>query len=194
MKLNPRATGCHIAYAFHVDATTRGTLEQLRFKYGEMLSMRLEHDSGVEDPARARQRMASLAAVFPGVLREIDDLELAVIRERIGRLDAALSGEGDVERWMEAIGLFHALARGALHAKRWLAGRKTIDSATLLAYETDAAVADALAWGGELARVAAPPRGRLMDLVFARVARALGTTENEARHLVFGPPRRTRRL
>jgi hypothetical protein len=196
MKLNAEATGCHIAYAFHVDATTRDTLEQLRFKYGEMLSMRLVHESGEEDPAQARQRMASLAAQFPGALREIDGLELAVIRERIRRLDAVLLGEAAVERWMHAVGLFHTLARGALHAKRWLAGRKSIDSATLSAYESDLGArpgnVDALAWMNDLARVAAPPRGRLMDVVFARLARTLGTTEVEARRLVFGPPRRSR--
>jgi hypothetical protein len=194
-----------------VDATTRDTLDQLRRKYGEMLSMRLAHDSGAETEARARQRMAELASRFPGALREIDELELAVIRERIERLDAALRGDGPVERWMEAVGLFHSLARGALRAKRWLAGRKTVDAITVLTYASDvadlavadpagpagasavdSAVADGLAWTGELARIAAPPRGRIMDLVFARLARKLGTTEREARHLVFGPPRRVR--
>jgi hypothetical protein len=187
---------------------TRDTLEQLRSKYGEMLSMRLAHDSGVETAARARERMAELASRFPGALREIDDLELGVIRDRIARLDAALRGEAAVERWMEAVGLFHALARGALRAKRWLAGRKTVDPATALEYESDVALAlddpagpadaegpfaaDALAWAGELAHIASPPRGRIMDLVFARIARTLGTTDVEARHLVFGPPRRSR--
>jgi len=191
-----------------VNATTRDTLEQLRSKYGEMLSMRMAHDSGTESAARARERMAALASRFPGALREIDALELGVIRDRIARLDAALRGETAVERWMEAVGLFHALARGALRAKRWLAGRKTVDPATALEYESDVAealddprppadgalAADALAWAGELAHIAAPPRGRVMDLVFARIARTLGTTEVEARHLVFGPPRRSRRL
>jgi hypothetical protein len=155
--------------------------------------------------------MAELASRFPGALREIDELELAVIRERIERLDAALRGDGPVERWMEAVGLFHSLARGALRAKRWLAGRKTVDAITVLAYASDVAgvadpagpagasavdgaVADGLAWTGELARIAAPPRGRIMDLVFARLARKLGTTEREARHLVFGPPRRVRNM
>jgi hypothetical protein len=189
-----------------MDASTRDTLDQLRRKYGEMLSMRLASDSGADTKARARQRMAELASRFPGALREIDELELAVIRERIERLDAALRGERPVERWMEAVGLFHALARGALLAKRWLAGRKTVDAVTVLAYESDVAalaepgapadagrVADGLAWTAELARIAAPPRGRIMDLVFARVARTLGTTEREARHLVFGPPRRARK-
>jgi hypothetical protein len=193
-----------------LDAATRHTLEQLSRKYGEMLSMRLAHDAGEESEARARERMAELAARFPGALREIDDLELGVIRDRIGQLEAVLRGEGEVERWMEAVGLFHALARGALRAKRWLAGRKAVDGATVLDYESaiagltgdglagpyaggEALAADALAWSSELARIAAPPRGRLMDLVFARVAHTLGTTEPEARHLVFGKPRRSRR-
>jgi hypothetical protein len=216
-----------------VNATTKGTLEQLRGKYVEMLSMRVAHDSGIEDDARARQRMAELAARFPGALREIDELELEVIRDRIDRLDAVLRGDAVIERWMEAIGLFHALARGALKAKRWLAGRKSVDPSTVLEYESHVAAgwdalstplhggalstppqggalstppqrgvlstplqdaqayaADALAWAAELGRIAAPPRGRIMDLVFARVAQALGTTELEARYLVFGPPRR----
>lgn len=194
-----------------MNATTKGTLEQLRCKYVEMLSMRVAHDSGTEDDARARRRMAELAARFPGALREIDELELEVIRQRIDRLDAALRGDAAVERWMEAIGLFHALARGALGAKRWLAGRKSVDRSTVLEYESHVAgaagrgafstspqaeqsdqarAADALAWTAELAHIAAPPRGRIMDLVFARVAQALGTTDTEARHLVFGPPRR----
>jgi len=195
-----------------LDAKTRDTLEQLRAKYAEMLSMRLAHESGVESKARARRRMAELASRFPGALREIDELELAVIRDRIRRLDAALHGQSGVERWMEAVGLFHSLARGALQAKRWLAGRKRVDAATVLEYESDvvdmtdkrgavettihpadrSAVDDRLAWRSELARIAAPPRGRIMDLVFARVAQTLGTTELEARSLVFGPPRRPR--
>ena len=178
-------------------------------KYGEMLSMRLAHDSGAESEARARERMAELASRFPGALREIDDLELGAIRDRIGRLDAALRGDAAVERSMEAVGLFHALARGALRAKRWLAGRKTVDPTTVLEYEraigdeahgapvsgtpgAEALAADALSWSSELARIAAPPRGRIIDLVFGRLARTLGTTELEARYLVFGTSRRSR--
>lgn len=189
-----------------MDVTTRHTLEQLRRKYSEMLSMRLDHDSGAETEARARQRMAELASRFPGALREIDELELVAIRQRIERLEAALRGDAPVERWMEAVGLFHSLARGALWAKRWLAGRKTVDAVTVSQYESDVgaralpdaaedtgALADERAWTNELARIAAPPRGRIMDLVFARLARTLGTTEREARHLVFGAPRRGRR-
>ncbi len=140
--------------------------------------------------------MAELASQFPGALREIDDLELTVIRGRIEQLDAALRGDAAVEPWMDAVALFHTLARGALRAKRWLAGRKTVDLATAREFEAYLAevspTGDALAWTKDLADIAAPPRGRIMDLVFARIARALGTTEHEARRLVFGAPRRER--
>ncbi len=177
-------------------SVARRSLEQLRDKYGEMLSMRLAHDSGDEDEAEARDRMAELASRFPGALREIDDLELDAIRTRIRKLDQVLRDGDEIEPWMEAVALFHQLARGALWAKRWLAGRKVVDSSTAREYESDAVravvAADALAWTNHLAAVAAPPRGRVMDLVFARVARTLGTSEKEARSLIFGTSRRRR--
>jgi hypothetical protein len=172
----------------------REAIEELAFKYAEMLSMRLAHASGEEDGPAVRARMVELARRFPGALREIDDLELAVIRNRIGRLAAVLRGDGEAEPWMKATTLFHTLARGALCAKRWLAGRKSVDYVTQKAFEHDASFLtfpeEARAWAADLARVASPPRGRLTSLVFARVARALGTTERQARRLVFGPPRR----
>jgi hypothetical protein len=165
-------------------------LEQLRAKYREMLSMRLAHASGDESETDARERMAELATRFPGSLRELDELELDAIRERIGQLDRALRGEQQTEPWMEAVALYHGLARGALWAKRWLAGRKAIDPSTTSAFERDASrapiAAEALAWTDHLADIAAPPRGRITDLVFARIAQAMGTSESEARSLVFG--------
>jgi hypothetical protein len=180
--------------------TSRDTLEQLRFKYGEMLAMRLAHEAGQDNEAEARARMAQLASRFPGALREIDDLELGAIRDRIRQLEAALAGAEPGQPWMDATALFHALARGALWAKRWLAGRKIVDDAEAraLAVELEAAsdgsasFADALVWAADLQRVASPPRGRVMDLVFARVAHTLGTSDGEARRLVFGTPRRER--
>ncbi len=177
-------------------SVTRGALEELLGKYREMLDMRLAHAAGDEVESEARGKMVELASRFPGALREIDELELDAIRERIRRLDAALRGESEVEPWMTALVVFHGLARGALVAKRWLAGRKLVDEATARAYlgfAAPLASADALAWADDLASVAAPPRGRLMDLVFHRVAARLGTTEPEARRLVFGGSRRERR-
>jgi hypothetical protein len=181
-----------MAYAPSVSATSPDALEELRRKYREMLAMRLEDAASQDDGARsrARTRMARLASRFPGALREIDDLELEAIRDRILRLDATLDGSSVVEPWMEAIALFHALARGALWAKRWLAGRKTVDSAMEREYAIEAAVDgapdEALEWARDLDEVACPPRGRLTDLVFERLARALGITHEQARLLVFG--------
>jgi hypothetical protein len=176
---------------------SREALEDLRRKYAQMLAMRLAHDAGDEDVLEARVHMAALSLRFPGALRELDDLELGEIRRRIAALDVAVREGGEVEGWMEAIALFHALARGALCAKRWLAKRKRVDAEVAGAYA--AAVSgfefpeDARGWACDLARIASPPRGRVTDLVFARVARELGTSERAARLLVFGGPRRERR-
>ena len=177
---------------------TRDDLEQLLSKYVEMLAMRLAHEAQGADEVRAEQRMNALARRFPGSLREIDDLEMGEIRRRIDRLEGALRGEVAVERWMEAVALFHAGARGALCAKRWLAGKKRgdVDSTTQRAYAAAVPTLtfpeDASPWVSDLASVASPPRGRLMDLVFRRVATELATTEHEVRRLVFGVPRRER--
>jgi hypothetical protein len=140
--------------------------------------------------------MAELSLRFPGALREIDELALEQIRQRLVSLDAALQGTGEVEAWMEAIALFHALARGALCAKRWLARRRRVDDEVERAFAAElprlAFPEDARSWQGELKRIASPPRGRLTEVVFARMAHELRSTERELRLLVFGPPRSER--
>jgi hypothetical protein len=182
-----------MAYALDV-ALPSTALEELHSKYAEMLAMRLAEE--VEQAARpseseVRKRMMALASRFPGALREIDALELSEIRARMDKLRAVLSGERAVELWMEAVILFHQFARGALCAKRWLRGRKRVDAEVERAYaaevETLSFPEDARGWATELAHVAAPPDGRVTQLVFVRVARSLGTTASEARRLIFGP-------
>jgi hypothetical protein len=172
-------------------------LEELRAKYAHMLAMRVAHASGDEDAEEVRARMAEVASRFPGALREIDDLELGEIRRRIEALDDVVDARREVEPWMEAVALFHAMARGALCAKRWLAGRKRVDAGVRQAFERGVPSLlfpeDARGWTGDLARIASPPRGRVMDVVFSRLARELGVTERVARRLVFGEPRRERR-
>jgi hypothetical protein len=175
----------------------RAALEELLAKYAQMLAMRIAHAAGHEDAGEARTRMAELAKRFPGALREIDDLELAEIRQRIQLLEEVLHLHREVEPWMEAVALFHAMARGALCAKRWLGGRKRIDAAVEEAFALGLPrlpfPEDAGAWSGDLARIASPPRGRVTDLVFARLAESLGVSEVAARRLVFGVSRRQRR-
>jgi hypothetical protein len=171
-------------------------VEELRAKYAEMLAMRLVHASGLEDASLVRVRMVALASRFPGALREIDDLELDEIRRRIERLDAVLQDASEIEPWMEAVGTFHTLARGILTVKRWLDGRRRVDAALERAFTMEmdrmAFPEEVRPWAACLAQVAAPPRGRVMDLVFARVADRLGVSEPEARQLVFGARRRPR--
>lgn len=172
-------------------------LEELRAKYAQMLAMRVAHTSGDEDPDEARARMAEVASRFPGALREIDDLELAEIRRRIEALDDVVAARREPEPWMEAVALFHGMARGALCAKRWLGGRKLVNAEVQDQFERGVPSLlfpeDARGWSSDLARIASPPRGRVMDVVFARLARDLGISERGARRLVFGVPRRERR-
>ena len=169
-------------------ALTREALDDLRAKYEEMLRLRVAHASPDEpDPRRA---MAALASRFPGALREIDELTLDDIRARIGAIDRAALEPTSVATWMTAQASFHALMRGALSAKRWLAGKKTIDRATRDAFAREARTLafgdDATAWIDDLAAIAAPPCGRVTDLVVDRVAQRLGVPTREARVLVFG--------
>jgi hypothetical protein len=173
-------------------------LEELRGKYAQILAMRVAHASGDDDDEeQVRARMAEVAARFPGALRETDDLELAEIQRRIAVLDAVIHAGAEAEPWMEGVALFHAMARGALCAKRWLAGRKRVDLEVEQEFERGVASLlfpeDARGWRSDLARIASPPRGRVMDVVFARLARELGISERAARRLVFGVPRRERR-
>jgi hypothetical protein len=174
-----------------VISPTRADLARLRAKYEEMLRLR-EEQTG-EDPRRA---LVALAGEFPGALREIDDLTLDEIRSRIASLARAEADPAEVVAWMRAVWRFHVLTRGALCAKKWLAGRKAIDREAEAAFAAARAALcwgeDAAAWDADLARLASPPRGRLTDLVFARLASELGIDERAARTLVFGPPRRPR--
>ena len=162
-------------------------LAALHGKYAEMLRLRSARDAC--DKACPRRDLAALASRFPGSLREIDELPLAEIRERMRALADALRDPAREAPWMTAVAMFHELTRGALCAKRWLAGRKTIVAATRASFEADAAALtyaeDALAWANELSRVANPPRGRVTELVYARIAVALSVTDEEARTLVF---------
>jgi hypothetical protein len=193
-----RAPDCHLTYPSCVSVSEE--IAELHEKYVEILEMRLLEavsKPSMEHRASVRARMATLAARFPGSLRELDDLEIPEIRRRIRALDAVVAGTGAVEPWMEAIALFHKLARGALWAKRWLRGRKAVSASLEAAYAADALAVDlareALAWSTELAAVARPPAGRVLRLVFARMGGALNLTEAQARRVVFGCPRSERK-
>ena len=162
-------------------------LVSLRTKYERLLALRQLHDRAKSDASfrepDPKSEMTTLARTWPGALRELDELPVDVIRTRIAALDRALGDASRIERWMLAQHAFHRLARGALAAKRWLGKRKRITAAVRSEFEAHAP-REARAWSDALADVASPPRGRLMDLVFARVAAELETSVADARRLV----------
>jgi hypothetical protein len=162
-------------------------LASLRTKYERLLALRELHsraksDLDFEEPD-PRAEMKRLSLAWPGCLRELDELPIEVIRTRIAALDRALRDASRIERWMIAQHAFHRLARGALAAKRWLGKRKRITASVLAEFEAHAP-REARAWSDSLADIAQPPRGRLMDLVYSRVARELDTSVADARRLV----------
>ena len=158
----------------------------LRSKYEEILRLRVAHEAPDEPDPRAA--MSKLANRFPGALREIDELPLAELRARIDALAATEAGAPPAP-WMMAMTRYHALLRGALCAKSWLAGRKEVTAEMRAAFAVEAAglcwAEDARAWTDALASIASPPRGRVTELVFARIAEEMGVSEDEARALVF---------
>ena len=171
-------------------------LSALRDKYERMLRLRLLHvrvhqepDFQEPDPRRAK---AELAREFPGALRELDELGLDVIRERIAALALAEDDEARDAPWMHAQVGFHRLARGALAVKRWLGGRPltpAIEDA--FARALPKLSAEIAPWSTSLAAIAKPPRGRVLDLVYMRLAVELGVDPDAARAAVM-PPRRSR--
>lgn len=174
-------------------AVTREELLALRAKYAEIRSLRDGAAAGDDPPS---DRLARLAAEFPGALRELDDCALEHVRAREAELDRAAAAGGTAAPWMIATALFHRTMRGALAAKRWLGGRRSVDEEIRAAFRAAAATLafpeDAATWAADLEQIARPPRGRLSVAAFARVAATMGVSEREARHLVFGPSRRER--
>jgi hypothetical protein len=167
-------------------------LRALRDKYERILrlrelSARARREPGFAEPD-PRAAMAELARAFPGALRELDELPLATIHERLEALTAADDGAAPVAAWMTAQARFHALARGALAVKRWLAGRPLTPD--LEASFARAKLAEVDAWRSSIGAIARPPRGRVLDLVYARLAEELGIDVASARALVV-PPRRS---
>jgi hypothetical protein len=178
-----------------MDEVSSLELRALLGKYEEMLRMRLHdeaHPGG--DP---RREMAALAARFPGALRELDEAPLEAIRGRIAELSRCLEAGEPPAPWMHATAQFHRLTRGALAAKRWLGARRSVDgdvAELFVAAMASSPLADeAREWAADLARVAAPPRGRLIELVLERIAAKMGVSKEEARRLTVGASRAERR-
>lgn len=144
---------------------------ELLEKYVEMRAMRLASAAG--DPVDPRPRMRALAARHPGALREIDELPMDEIEERIAVLEA-----GEQPSWAVTLIAYHGWMRVALGIKRahrpatdpgsvreWLVARyrprpgepplEALDEETIIA-------------------ILRPPGGRLSRWVLTRIARERG--------------------
>lgn len=166
-------------------------LRTLRDKYEQMLHLRLlQAEERIRaDVLRAppRARLVRLAQEFPGALRELDQLPLEKIVQRITAIRAAEANPEQAETWMRVQIAFHRLLRGALALKRWIAGRPLTTSLQReLERRLGAMPLEAQAWASDLTSIANPPRGRLVDVVFGRLAREFDVPEDVARDLCLG--------
>ena len=150
--------------------------------------MRAANDSSFIEPD-PKAEMARLADDFPGALRELDRVPFDEIDRRLAALAAAEEDPTRVEGWMLAQHAFHRYARGALAAKRWLATQAGTPAAELEPAFRAALPAlreEASLFATSLDEIATPLRGRVMDVVYTRVAGELGITERELRTLLHG--------
>lgn len=134
--------------------------------------------------------MAALAARWPGALREIDQVPLAELERRERHLHAVAAGDPP-EPWAVAMDAYHRQLRGALGAKRWLAGRRMVDDALRAKFLRATASLphgdDLRAWHDDLPALATPPGGRLLPLVLARLTVVTGFEPDTLRALLFWP-------
>jgi hypothetical protein len=157
----------------------------LRDKYREMLALRVEHARGdAEDP---RPRMRSLARSFPGALRELDELPLERIEQRLRELDDALAAGAPFPQWIALQVGYHAWMRAALRVKRLSRGRR---GAELDAVLRELAALDADPSEPQLDRAAValvldPPGGRLGPWVVAEVARSAAVEPRSVLRALF---------
>ena len=175
----------------------REELAALREKYREMQRLRSAQDVDVAAGRKytpSRDELRALARAFPGALAEIDRIPPSLLARRQQELDALLDREPLPARaawptWVRGWLGVHRGLRGALSIKAWLAGRREIDAATRAALEEALPslpfAEEARAWLDALPDVASPPAGRLVDLVFSRVARDLAIEANGLRALLM---------
>jgi hypothetical protein len=100
---------------------TAAVLDGLARKYRTLVALRARRDGGGAPATRAELR--TLAAEFPGCLRELDTLGRDELARR-ATAAAAAAADGPREPWMDWIAAYHALMARALSARARGAGRR----------------------------------------------------------------------
>jgi hypothetical protein len=164
-------------------------------KYATMRALR---EAG--GPNASRETLRELSARFPGSLAELDRLEAVVLEERAvesARLAAVAHERGTIDHdalptWAAGWISVHRAMRGALNIKRRLGATRRLDEPArevLLADIERDGTDEERALLDELDRIAAPPNGRLLDLVLSQVAGELGVA-GDLRAVLMPRPRK----
>lgn len=172
-----------------MDPRQHRLLSALQQKYQTLLALR--RDAELQASVAPRARLAALAAAFPGALRELDQLPMSCLEERLAALELALAGHGDPEAWMWLQAGYHGFMRAVLRIRRLSRDRPSqIENAAselaALAYEPADdeppvrrfALADLIA-------IRSPPHGRLNPWVLEQVARDHGVTPELVQKALF---------
>jgi hypothetical protein len=154
-------------------------LGRLARKYERLIELRREASE------RPPEDLRELAREFPGALRELDALPLAELERRLASARRALDGEPK-EALIEWLLAYHALMRTALAVKRRLRGERRPTSETARGVAAAESAETGVPCSAEfVVEVASPPRGRLNELVLARLAEAAGRGTEELRAALF---------
>jgi hypothetical protein len=163
-------------------------LARLARKYEALAALRRAREGGASPPEAAVFK--ALARAFPGCLNELDTLPLDVIDARAAALAAAAAG-GPTEPWMTWLSGYHALMRAALRIKPRVARGQALDDARASALASDAAAHAGVDVDAAFVRaVAHPPGGRLVAVVFARLAVTHGSAAATIKRTLFPGARR----
>jgi hypothetical protein len=137
-----------------------------------------------------KEALRPLAQEFPGALRELDCLPMAELEARLHAVAAAERGEVP-QPWIAWMLAYHERMRLALEAKQRLRGARPSDAASISAVAHELArVSNTPADVGFVARVSAPPGGRLNRLVFELLERDLGCPRAKLEETLFPRQRR----
>jgi hypothetical protein len=170
-------------------AASEAAVMALLDKYREIKRLREEHTRGDEQDPRPQLR--ELAARFPGALRELDELPMDVIDERLSSLHDVLARVHPAPPWVALQLGYHGWMRAALRIKLIARGRDSAHIDSVLAelrqryapgaYDPPLASLDRAA----VSAILEPLDGRLNPWVFARVAAVAGVEPDAVRRALF---------
>jgi hypothetical protein len=158
-------------------------LLRLAEKYETLGALRRARAAGAEVPERAV--FQALAEEFPGCLNELDTLPIEAIDARAAALAAASSG-GLAEPWMTWLAGYHALLRAALRIRIRTTKSRDLDDARIQILADDAAIHSGAAIDPAFVlAVLRPPGGRIIPVVYARLAALHGAPAATIKRALF---------